>query len=57
MIAAPHFPDSTKPVSAFEIVMSILWLRLGTPQPAKAAVREYGSRNGSTLLVGLWVNA
>ena len=41
MLASGHFQDAIEPPSAIDIVILILWSRLGTPLPEKTAVREY----------------
>ena len=33
MVASGHFQDSIEPPSAFDIVVLIVWSRLGTPLP------------------------
>jgi len=47
MIASKHFQDAIEPPSAFDIVVLILWSRLGTPLPEKTAKSEY---RGSVVL-------
>jgi WD40 repeat protein len=41
MIASGHFQDAIEPPSKFDIVVLILWSRLGTPLPERTSVREY----------------
>jgi WD domain, G-beta repeat len=41
MLASKHFQDAIEPPSAFDIVVLILWSRLGTPLPEKTVEREY----------------
>ena len=41
MVASGHFQDSIEPPSAFDIVVLIVWSRLGTPLPERTKVREY----------------
>jgi hypothetical protein len=41
MIAARHFQDVIEPPSKFDIVILILWSRLGTPLPEKTDLRAY----------------
>ncbi|MGD0026288.1 MAG: AAA family ATPase, partial [Xanthobacteraceae bacterium] len=41
MLASGHFQDLIDPPSRHDIVILILWSRLGTPLPEKTAVREY----------------
>jgi WD40 repeat protein/TPR repeat protein len=52
MIASGHFQDSIEPPSAFEIVVLILWSRLGTALPERTAVREYRGIDGRTPVTG-----
>jgi WD40 repeat protein len=40
-LASDHFQDAIEPPSKFDIVILILWSRLGTPLPIKTAVRQY----------------
>ena len=46
MIASGHFQDSIEPPSAFDIVVLILWSRLGTRLPERTALREYRGIDG-----------
>jgi tetratricopeptide (TPR) repeat protein len=41
MLASKHFQDAIDPPSSFDIVLLIVWSRLGTPLPEKTSVREY----------------
>jgi tetratricopeptide (TPR) repeat protein len=41
MLSAAHFQDAIEPPNAFDIVILILWSRLGTLLPEKTALREY----------------
>lgn len=41
MLASGHFQDVIDPPSRHDIVILILWSRLGTPLPEKTDVREY----------------
>src|SRR5262249_58603038 len=41
MLAAGHFQDAIELPSTFDIVVLILWSRLGTKLPEKTALREY----------------
>jgi hypothetical protein len=41
MLASRHFQDALDSPSHFDIVVLILWSRLGTPLPEKTAIREY----------------
>lgn len=52
MVASGHFQDSIEPPSAFDIVVLILWSRLGTLLPERTAVREYRGIDGRTPLLG-----
>ena len=52
MLASGHFQDSIEPPSAFDIVVLILWSRLGTPLPERTAVREYRGIDGRTPVTG-----
>jgi WD40 repeat protein len=52
MIASGHFQDSIEPPSAFDIVVLILWSRLGTTLPARTGVREYRGIDGRTAVTG-----
>jgi WD domain, G-beta repeat len=52
MIASGHFQDAIEPPSAFDIVVLILWSRLGTPLPEKTAEREYHGIDGRVPVTG-----
>jgi hypothetical protein len=52
MIASKHFQDAIEPPSAFDIVVLILWSRLGTPLPEKTAEREYRGIDGRAPVTG-----
>ena len=52
MLASKHFQDVIEPPSSFDIVVLILWSRLGTPLPEKTAEREYRGIDGRTPLTG-----
>ncbi len=41
MLASGHFQDAIEPPSTFDIVVLILWSRLGTRLPEKTSLREY----------------
>lgn len=41
MLASKHFQDMIEPPSKFDIVVLILWSRLGTPLPERTTVRAY----------------
>ena len=47
-----HFQDYIQPPSEFDIVVLILWSRLGTPLPAHTSVREYHGSDGRTPVTG-----
>src|ERR1700691_3756230 len=52
MVASGHFQDSIEPPSAFDVVVLILWSRLGTYLPERTAVREYRGLDGRTPVTG-----
>ncbi len=52
MVASGHFQDSIEPPSAFDIVVLIVWSRLGTPLPERTKVREYHGIDGRTPVTG-----
>lgn len=52
MLASAHFQDAIEPPSAFDIVVLILWSRLGTPLPEKTAAREYRGIDGRVPVTG-----
>jgi WD40 repeat protein len=52
MLASGHFQDVIEPPSAFDIVVLILWSRLGTPLPPKTPKREYCGFDGRTPVTG-----
>lgn len=52
MLASGHFQDAIEPPSAFDIVILILWSRLGTPLPEKTAAREYHGIDGRAPVTG-----
>ena len=52
MLASKHFQDAIEPPSAFDIVLLILWSRLGTPLPAKTLEREYNGIDGRAPVTG-----
>src|SRR5882672_4389342 len=41
MLASGHFQDAVEPPSTFDIVVMILWSRLGTPLPDHTGTRAY----------------
>jgi WD40 repeat protein len=52
MLASKHFQDAIDPPSAFDIVLLILWSRLGTPLPVQTATREYRGIDGRAPVTG-----
>jgi WD40 repeat protein len=52
MVASGHFQDSIEPPSAFDVVVLILWSRLGTLLPEKTSVREYRGIDGRAPITG-----
>jgi WD40 repeat protein len=52
MIASQHFQDAIELPSAFDVVVLILWSRLGTSLPAKTEVRAYQGIDGRTPVTG-----
>src|SRR6516165_296920 len=52
MLASKHFQDAVEPPSAFDIVVLILWSRLGTPLPEKTPAREYRGIDGRAPVSG-----
>ena len=52
MVASGHFQDSIEPPSAFDIVVLIIWSRLGTPLPERTKVREYRGMDGRAPVTG-----
>lgn len=52
MLASAHFQDAIEPPSAFDIVVLILWSRLGTPLPERTAAREYCGMDGRVPVTG-----
>jgi tetratricopeptide (TPR) repeat protein len=52
MLASGHFQDSIEPPSAFDVVVLIVWSRLGTSLPERTAVREYRGLDGRTPVTG-----
>ena len=52
MVASGHFQDSIEPPSAFDIVVLIVWSRLGTSMPERTGVREYRGIDGRTPVTG-----
>ena len=52
LIASGHFQDALDPPSEADIVILILWSRLGAPLPEKTAVREYRGIDGRAPVTG-----
>jgi WD40 repeat protein len=52
MLASKHFQDAIELPSAFDIVVLILWSRLGTPLPEKTQQREYRGIDGRVPVTG-----
>lgn len=52
MVASGHFQDSIERPSAFDIVVLIVWSRLGTSLPERTGVREYRGIDGRTPVTG-----
>src|SRR5947209_2474164 len=52
MLASQHFQDSIDPPSRADIVVLIVWSRLGTLLPEKTAVREYRAADGRVPVTG-----
>jgi WD40 repeat protein len=52
MVASGHFQDSIEPPSAFDIVVLIVWSRLGIQLPQRTAVREYRGIDGRVPVTG-----
>ena len=52
LVASKHFQDVIQPPSTFDIVVLILWSRLGTPLPEKTTKREYRGIDGRVPVTG-----
>jgi hypothetical protein len=52
MLASKHFQDAIEAPSAFDIVVLILWSRLGTPLPETTLEREYHGIDGRAPVTG-----
>jgi WD40 repeat protein len=52
MLASGHFQDAIDPPSAFDIVILILWSRLGTNLPEKTGIRAYAGIDGRAPVTG-----
>ena len=52
MLASGHFQDHLTPPAEADIVVVIVWSRLGSPLPEKTAVREYRGIRGQAPVTG-----
>jgi hypothetical protein len=52
MLASGHFQDAIVPPSQSDIVVLIVWSRLGTPLPARTENREYHGIDGRVPVTG-----
>ncbi|BCW87322.1 hypothetical protein sos41_04510 [Alphaproteobacteria bacterium SO-S41] len=52
MLATGHFQDVIEPPSQSDIVVLILWSRLGTPLPVNSGKREYRGLDGRAPVTG-----
>ena len=52
MLASGHFQDSIESPGSFDIVILILWSRLGTPLPERTGMREYKGTDGRAPVTG-----
>ena len=52
MLSSGHFQDIIEPPSDADIVVLILWSRLGTPLPQRTSLREYRGRDGHAPVPG-----
>jgi hypothetical protein len=52
MLSDGHFQDIIDPPSTADIVVLILWSRLGTPLPERTATREYRGHDGRVPVTG-----
>ena len=52
MLASGHFQDAIDPPSKADIVILILWSRLGTPLPERTGAREYRGIDGRAPVTG-----
>jgi hypothetical protein len=52
MLSSGHFQDIIDPPSGADIVVLILWSRLGTPLPPRTDVRAYRGRDGHAPVTG-----
>jgi WD40 repeat protein len=52
MLASGTFQDAIEPPRNFDVVLLIVWSRLGTPLPEKTALREYKGMDGRSPVTG-----
>ena len=52
MLSSGHFQDIIEPPSDADIMVLILWSRLGTPLPERTAKREYRGIDGRAPVTG-----
>src|SRR5262252_10806513 len=52
MLSSGHFQDIIDAPSTADIVVLILWSRLGTPLPERTATRDYRGRDGQVPVTG-----
>jgi WD40 repeat protein len=52
MLASGHFQDAIEPPSAADIVVLVLWSRLGTALPPRTELREYKGLDGRVPVTG-----
>jgi hypothetical protein len=52
LLSSGHFQDTIEPPSGFDIVVLILWSRLGTVLPEETAVRSYRGIDGRAPVTG-----
>jgi len=52
MLASGSFQDAIEPPSVFDIVILILWSRLGTPLPERTGLREYHGLDDRSPVTG-----
>jgi len=52
MLASGHFQDLIVPPGEVDVVVMILWSRLGTPLPERTKVREYRGLDGRAPVTG-----
>ena len=52
MLSSAHFQDAIEPPSSFDVVVLIVWSRLGTPLPEHTTMREYRGIDGRAPVTG-----